>query len=42
MVLMGSPDGKGPLGRSRSGIEDSSKTNIKERVWQGVNWISVV
>jgi len=42
MVLMGSPDGKRPLGRPRSGMEDSSTFDIKETVWEGLNRIHVV
>ena len=42
MALMGSPDGKRTHGRPRSGNEDSTKVDIKETVWEGVNWNNVV
>jgi hypothetical protein len=42
MALMGIPDGKRQHGRPRSGNEDSSKIDINEILWAGVNWICVV
>jgi hypothetical protein len=42
MVLIGSPDGKRPPGGAGSGIKDNSKIDIKETVWQSVNWIRVI
>jgi len=37
MALMQSPEGKRPHRRTKSGIEDSRKIDIKETVWEGVN-----
>jgi hypothetical protein len=42
MALTGSPDGMRTRGRPRSGIEDSSKIDIKRTVWEDVNWIRVL
>jgi hypothetical protein len=38
-VLVGKPEGKRPLRRPRRRWEDDIKTDFKEIVWQGVDWI---
>jgi hypothetical protein len=40
-VLVGKPDGKGPLGRRRRRWEDNVKINLQEvgwRAWTGLIW----
>jgi hypothetical protein len=31
----------GPVRKPRCGWEDNTKTDVKELVWKGVNWIHV-
>jgi hypothetical protein len=38
-VLVGSPEGKGPLGRPRRRWEDNIKMNLREIGIDGTNWI---
>jgi hypothetical protein len=38
-VLVGKPEGKGPLGRPRRRREDVIKTDLKEIGWGGVEWM---
>jgi hypothetical protein len=38
-VLMGKPEGKGPLERPRRRWEDGIKRNLREIGWGGVEWI---
>jgi hypothetical protein len=38
-VLVGNPEGKGPLGRPRSKWEDIIKMHLRERGWGGMDWI---
>jgi hypothetical protein len=41
-VLLGKPEGKRPLGRSRRRWENNSKLDIKKVVCRGVDWIELV
>jgi hypothetical protein len=37
-ILVGKPDGKGPLGRPKHGWDDTTKVNIQEMGWgQGLD-----
>jgi hypothetical protein len=38
-ILAGKPEGKRPLGISKSRLEDNIKMNIREIGWEGVRWI---
>ncbi|PNF42969.1 hypothetical protein B7P43_G11340 [Cryptotermes secundus] len=38
-ILMGSPDGKRPLGRPRIKSEDNTKMDVREIEWRGVDCI---
>jgi hypothetical protein len=38
---VGTPEGKRPLGRSRSRWEDNSKMNLQEVGCGGIKWIEV-
>jgi hypothetical protein len=38
-VLVGKPEGKGPLGRPRHMWEDNIKMDLREMGWGGMNWI---
>jgi hypothetical protein len=38
-VLMGKPEGKKPIGRSRRRWEDWIKRNLREIGWRSVDWI---
>jgi len=38
-VLVGKPDGKRPLGRTRSRWEDNIKIDLREIGINGANWI---
>jgi hypothetical protein len=38
-VLVGNPEGKRPLGRSRRRWEDGIKMDLREIGWGGVEWI---
>jgi hypothetical protein len=40
-VLVGKPIGKRPLGRSRRRWMDNIKIYLREKVWDGMNWIDV-
>jgi len=40
-VLVGKPDGKRPLGRSRRRWEDKIKMDIQEVEWRGMDWIGL-
>ena len=39
-ALVGSPDGKRPLGRPKRRWEDSIKMDLEEVEWGGVNWMN--
>jgi hypothetical protein len=38
-VLVGKPEGKRPLGRSRRGWEDGIRMDLRETGFGGVDWI---
>ena len=41
-VLVGKPEGKRPLGRSRHRWEDNIKTDLqKVEVWTGSSWLRI-
>jgi hypothetical protein len=40
-VLVGKPEGKGPLGRPRHRWEDGIKMDLREIGWGGVEWIQL-
>jgi hypothetical protein len=40
-LLMGKPDGKRPLGRSRRRSVDNIKMDLLEIGWSGVGWIGL-
>jgi hypothetical protein len=39
-ILVGKPEGKRPLGRSRLRWVDNIKIDLRETGWNGMNWIS--
>jgi hypothetical protein len=40
-ILVGKPEGKRPLGRSRRRLVDNMKMDLTETEWDGVDWIDV-
>jgi hypothetical protein len=40
-ILVGKPEGKRPLGRSRRRCLDNIKIDLREVGWDGVDWIYV-
>jgi hypothetical protein len=38
-VMVGKPEGKRPLGRPRHRCEGSTRTDLKEKGWEGADWI---
>ena len=40
-VLVGKPEGRRPLGRPGRRWEDNIKMDIREMVWEGMDWIDV-
>jgi hypothetical protein len=40
-ILVGKPEGKRPLGRSRRRWVDNIKIDLKEIWWDGVDWIDL-
>jgi len=38
-ILVGKPEGNGPLGRPRCRWEDNTRMDLREIGWEGVNWI---
>jgi hypothetical protein len=38
-ILVGRHEGKSPLGRPRCKWEDNIRMDLKERMWEGVDWI---
>jgi hypothetical protein len=40
-VLVGKPEGKGPLGRPRRRWEDNIKMNLQEVGYGGMDWIDM-
>jgi hypothetical protein len=41
-VLVGNPDGKGPLRRLKRRWEDNIKIDLKDSCWESVEWIHLV
>jgi hypothetical protein len=40
-ILVGKPEGKRPLGRSRCKWVDNSKMDLKDTEWEGMDWIDL-
>jgi hypothetical protein len=40
-ILVGYPEGKGPLGRQRRRWVNNIKIYPRSRVWDGMNWINL-
>jgi hypothetical protein len=40
-ILLGKPEGKRPLGRPRPRWVGSIKIDLREIVWDGLNWIDL-
>jgi hypothetical protein len=40
-ILVGKPEGKRPLGRPRRRWVDNIKIDLREIVWDGVDWIDL-
>jgi hypothetical protein len=40
-ILVGKPEGKKSLGRPRSRWEYNSKIDLREIVWEGLDWINL-
>jgi hypothetical protein len=40
-ILVGNPEGKRPLGRSRRRWVDSIKMDLRETGWSGMDWIDL-
>jgi hypothetical protein len=40
-ILVGKPEGKRPLGRSRHRWEDNIKMDLREIGWRDMNWIDL-
>jgi hypothetical protein len=40
-ILVGKPEGKSPLGRSRRRWEDNIKLDLREIGWGGMDWIDL-
>jgi hypothetical protein len=40
-ISVGKPEGKRPLGRRRYRLENNIKMDIKEVVWEGMNWLDL-
>jgi hypothetical protein len=40
-ILVGKPEGKGPLGRPRCRWVDNIKMDFREIAWDGRDWIEV-
>jgi hypothetical protein len=40
-TIMGKPDGKGPLGRSRRRWVENIKIDLRETGWVGMDWIDL-
>jgi hypothetical protein len=41
-ILVGNPEGKRPLGRSRRRWEDNIKMDLREIGWDGMDWIDLM
>jgi hypothetical protein len=42
IILVGKPEGRRPLGRSRRRWVDNIKMDLREIAWDGVDWIDLV
>jgi hypothetical protein len=40
-VLVGKPEGRRPLGRTRRRWEDNIKIDLREVGWKGMDWINL-
>jgi hypothetical protein len=40
-VLVGTPEGKRPLGRPRRRRSDNIKINLRETGWDGIDWLDL-
>ena len=40
-IRVGKPEGKRPLGRPRCRWKDNIKMDLKEVVWEGMDWIKL-
>jgi hypothetical protein len=40
-ILVGKPEGKKPLGRPKRRWVDNIKMDLREREWDGVDWIDL-
>jgi hypothetical protein len=40
-ILVGMPEGKRPLGRPRRRLVDNIKMDLRERGWDGTDWIDL-
>jgi hypothetical protein len=40
-ILVGKPEGKGPLGKLRRRLVDNIKIDLREIKWDGMDWIDV-
>jgi hypothetical protein len=40
-ILVGKPEGKRPLGRSRRRWVDSNKIDLRDIGWNGIDWIDM-
>jgi hypothetical protein len=40
--LVGRPDGRRPIGRTRHRWEDNIKMDLQEMGWRGMDWIELV
>jgi hypothetical protein len=40
-ILVGKPEGKGPLGRPRRRWEDNIKMDLRDIRWGGMDWIDL-
>jgi hypothetical protein len=38
-ILVGKPEGKTPIGRPTHRLEDNTKVDLRERGWDGMDWI---
>jgi hypothetical protein len=41
MILVGTPEGKRPLGRPRHRWEDNIRMDLREIGWGGIDWIDL-
>ena len=41
MILVGKSEGNGQLGGTNSKWEDNIKMDLREMIWEGLNWIGL-